>query len=187
MIKLCPQWHLRSMKEHLPALVLGRFLLSFGFICLFFKWTDWKSSETQRDPWLYFRCAPQFYLLMFHQIWRTQSSSELTAHLQLTSSDLHYLEMCSKVMSHSPPPLPRANGSPSALSSLPRFPQRSRNWHMKSYRSADHPIFWNSDGCSAPLNCRLNFKLHLKLEHPILGSTFKHVPCLLSIPWWRLW
>lgn len=32
MIKHCPQWHLRSMKEHLPALVLGRFLFSFGFI-----------------------------------------------------------------------------------------------------------------------------------------------------------
>lgn len=101
MIKLCPQWCLRSMKEHLPAVVLGKgrslFLL---FHLPIFKWPDWKSSEKQRDFWQYFRCAPQFYLLQFHQIWRTQSSSGLTARLQLTSSDLHCLEMYSKVMSH---------------------------------------------------------------------------------------
>lgn len=34
MIMLLPRWHLKTMKEHLPASVLGWFLFSFGFICL---------------------------------------------------------------------------------------------------------------------------------------------------------
>lgn len=34
MTMVCPQWHLRSMKEYLRALVLVRFLFSFYFICL---------------------------------------------------------------------------------------------------------------------------------------------------------
>lgn len=32
-VMLCPQWHLRSMKDHLPASVLWCFLFSFGVIC----------------------------------------------------------------------------------------------------------------------------------------------------------
>lgn len=79
MIMLYPQWHLRSMKEHLPAFILGWFLSFFDFIFLwdhrqFFKWAHWQSSETQGGSWQYFRCVPQYCLLQFHQIQSTQSS-----------------------------------------------------------------------------------------------------------------
>ena len=68
------------MKEHLPASVLGSFLFSFDFICLwatqavYFKLVSWKGYETQEVLWQDFSHAPQFSRLQLYEIQSTHSS-----------------------------------------------------------------------------------------------------------------
>lgn len=108
--------------------------------------------------------------------------------LQLTSGDLHYLEMCRKVMSHGLLYLPY----PGQMVHHPLCHhfrgflrgQETETWRAPEVLTIQYFETNNSGGCSAPPNHR---PLCLKLEHPELGDAFKNVPYLLSITCSTLW
>lgn len=186
MIKLCPQWHLKSMKEHVPTVVLGRLLFFFCLIFLFFKWADWKSlrhREIYGSP-----SDVSLHSAFFNSI--RSGGHKVPQGLQLTCSSLAMTcttlgcTVRSWVMDFSTSPTQGKWLTILSVITLKVSPEVKKLTHEELQKCWPSNILklWRLLSTSQP-----QATLHLKLEYPILGGTSKHVPYLLSITWRRLW